>query len=339
MPPHCRPATMDDLSDIVALLHQAARARQAEDPILWALEADPEAAIATATAASLTAERHLWTVAEAKGRVTGAMHAMLLGVPPIYAGNWGDPGLILHDSALAAEATPGTAEALLAATETRLRAAGARLLVAADTPAGPWGPLLARRGYAELTLYLARGDLGAEGSPPGVRAATGADVPGIVRRSAEHRRILEEIDPFWARHPDADPRFSAWMERSLTLADRDMRVAGPPEAIAGYVIAQPATRLHFPAGHAIVGIGVIDDLHHADLANTATLADAGRGTRALVQAAEAAFAARGTGAALVVCPARWRSKVACLEAAGYRVALVWSIQREGAQRDDGASGG
>ena len=33
------------------------------------------------------------------------------------------------------------------------------------------------------------------------------------------------------------------------------------------------------------------------------------------------------GAAFVVCPAGWQSKIEMLEAAGYETAMVWSIKR------------
>ena len=117
------------------------------------------------------------------------------------------------------------------------------------------------------------------------------------------------------------------MRRSLTLPDRDMRVSGPPDALEGYLIAQPASRLHFPPAHDISGTGVIDDFYHPDLADPSALANAGAGAMALLRAAEAAFAARGIGAAFVVCPAAWTSKVELLEAAGYATAMVWSIRR------------
>ena len=190
-----------------------------------------------------------------------------------------------------------------------------------------WRSCFARRGYEALTLYLARTDLGDAGPPAGFRPATEEDVPGIVARSAENRAILAGLDPFWEVHPEADARFDRWMRRSLTLSDRDMRVAGPPDALEGYVIAQPASRLHFPPAHAIAGTGVIDDFHHAELADPSALADGGAGAMALLRSAEAAFADRGVGASLVVCPAAWRSKVELLRGAGYETAMVWSIRR------------
>ena len=111
------------------------------------------------------------------------------------------------------------------------------------------------------------------------------------------------------------------MARSLTLPDRDMIVSRAEGA--GYVIAQPATPLHVLPAHATAHLGIIDDWHHAEMADPAHLAAEGTGARALLQAAESALAARGRSSALVVCPAGWFSKRAVLEAVGYRVALTW----------------
>jgi hypothetical protein len=109
-----------------------------------------------------------------------------------------------------------------------------------------------------------------------------------------------------------------------------MLLAGPTGALDGYVIAQPASRLHFPPAHPVAGIGVIDDYFHADCADPAALRNGGRGAAALLRAAEGALADRGFGATFVVCPAAWTSKLAVLEQAGYRTALVWMIRRNAA---------
>lgn len=255
------------------------------------------------------------------------IHSMLLPVPPIYAGRQGDPGLILPDSAVAPGAPEGTVDALAAAAERALMDAGAKILLSTYVTGEPWRDVFRGRSYDPLTLYLSRTDLGDAGRPTAVRLATEADVPGIVTRAAENKRVLFEIDPFWERHSDADTRFTGWMNRSLTLRDRDMLVMGPPENLKGYVIAQPASRLHFPPAHDITGTGVIDDYYHPDLADPVVLANGGEGATTLLRAAEAAFAGRGMGAAFVVCPAGWRSKIEMLEAAGYETAMVWSIKR------------
>ncbi|MDJ0820373.1 MAG: hypothetical protein QNJ09_01015 [Paracoccaceae bacterium] len=102
---------------------------------------------------------------------------------------------------------------------------------------------------------------------------------------------------------------------------------GSSDSVDGYVIAQPASRLHFPPAHDITGTGVIDDYHHPDLADPETIANGGEGAAALLHAAETAFDKRGVQAAFVVCPAAWRSKIELLENAGYETAMVWSIKR------------
>ena len=239
----------------------------------------------------------------------------------------------MPDSFVAPDAAPGTTEALLAAIESRLRQAGARLLLTSHVVGRAWQTAFAKAGYAPLTLYLSRSGLSDTTAAPDIRPATEADIPGIVQRSAENRQVLFEIDPFWAIHPEADARFAAWMTRSLTLTDRDLLVTGPAENLAGYIVAQPASRLHFPPAHAIGGIGTIDDCFHTDFADPAALANDGKAATALLHAAEAAFARRGTGTAFAVCPAGWHSKRALLEAAGYGIAMVWSIKRQQAPMD------
>ncbi|MEO1308985.1 MAG: hypothetical protein AAFV38_14010, partial [Pseudomonadota bacterium] len=190
-----------------------------------------------------------------------------------------------------------------------------------------WLSAFRDRGYDPLTLYLARSDIKDRDTPSGVRLAVEADVAGIVARSADHRRNLFAIDSFWEIHPNADARFSAWMSRSLTLEDRDMMVIGAADDLSGYVIAQPASRLHFPPAHDISGIGVIDDYYHVELADPNALPYGCVGATALLRGAEAAFSDRGKNAAFVVCPAGWASKIEVLNAAGYRTAMVWSIKR------------
>lgn len=331
MPPIVRPATNDDLPRMVKLLLADAYERHAADPVLWALADDAAAQVEKAVTFALTAEaqsvRQFWQVAEHGGRIAGVVHSMRLPVPPIYAGEDGEPGLILPDSFAAPDAPGGTVEALVEAAEAALEEAGARIVLSSFVTGRAWEAVFEARGYAPLALYLSRSGLGGAGMPPGVRPAKETDVPGIVARSAEHRAVLFAIDPFWAVHPQADARFDAWMRRSLTLPDRDMLVTGPGDALEGYVIAQPASRLHFPPAHDIGGTGVIDDFHHPDLADPATLEGGGTGATALLRAAEAAFTERGVGAAFVVCPAGWWSKVEVLEAASYATAMVWSIKR------------
>jgi hypothetical protein len=326
-----RPATLDDMPRLVELLMLDAQERHAEDAILWKMANDAPAQIEEALTFALTTDgqpfQQFWHVADDGGQISGVIHAMLLPVPPIYSGPFGEPGLILPDSFVATDAPSGTVEGLLAAAEDALQEAGARIKLASYVAGEAWRAAFEASGYEPLTLYLSRSDLGDQGMPVSVRQATEDDIPGIVERSAENRQVLFDIDPFWEIHPEADPRFSAWMTRSLTLRDRDMMVLGPSEDLQGYIIAQPASRLHFPSAHEIMGTGVIDDYYHSELANPAALDHGGEGASALLRAAEAAFANRGIGAAFVVCPAGWASKIELLESAGYETAVVWSIKR------------
>ncbi|KIC48061.1 hypothetical protein RA29_17880 [Tateyamaria sp. ANG-S1] len=316
---------------LVELLMLDARERHAKNAILWKMADDAPAQIEKALTFALTAEqqpfRQFWHVADDGGQITGVIHSMMLPVPPIYAGPFGEPGLILPDSFVATDAPSGTVEGLLAAAEDALHEASARIKLASYVPGEALRTAFEASGYEPLTLYLSCSDLGAQGMPDVVRQATEDDIAGIVERSAENRQVLFDIDPFWEIHPDADPRFSAWMTRSLTLRDRDMMVLGAPEGLQGYIIAQPASRLHFPPAHDITGTGVIDDYYHPELANPAALDRGSEGSNALLRAAEVAFANRGVGAAFVVCPAGWTSKIELLEAAGYETAMVWSIKR------------
>ena len=326
-----RAATPDDIPGLVDLILLDARERRDLDRVLWKLAPDAPSQIHKALTFALTAEeqpfRQIWQVAEQGGAITGVIHAMLLPVPPIYAGRQGDPGLILPDSAAYPDAAEGTVDALVAAAERSLAGAGANVLLSAHVTDDTWREVFRERGYDPLTLYLAKTGLGDARRPSSVRAATEDDIPGIVARSAENRQLLNDIDPFWEQHPDADSRFSGWMKRSLTLTDRDMLVTRDGEDLSGYVIAQPASRLHFPPAHDITGVGVIDDFYHPDLADIRNLVGSDGGAADLLQAAEAAFVARGIGAAFVVCPAGWTSKIDLLRAAGYDTAMVWSIKR------------
>jgi predicted N-acetyltransferase YhbS len=332
MAPAIRPATPLDLSGIVALLTQDARERNALDPLLWRLATHASTRIEAAVGGALNASRapaqEFWFVAEHAGQVVGATHAMLVPVPPIYDALAGSPGLLLDDCFVSAEASPGTAEALLAATEAALKAAGASLLVASCLASGPLRPLYERHGYEAVTLYMAKHGLSIDTPVPCVRPATVEDVPGIVARSAQHRRMLARINPrFWHIHPEADRRFDAWMRRSLTFGDRDMFVSVEAGEVHGYVIAQPVAPLLVPAAHEIAGIGIIDDFYDDDLADVATFSNGGSNAESLLAAAESAFARRAVDSALVVCPAAWPSKVALLERRAYRPAKLWMLKR------------
>jgi hypothetical protein len=117
------------------------------------------------------------------------------------------------------------------------------------------------------------------------------------------------------------------MRRSLTLTDRDMMVAGNTAEIDGYIIAQPASRLHFPPAHDIDSVGVIDDYFHTEMANPAELDGGGVVSASLLSAAEDAFAERHTETGFVVCPAGWHSKIEVLEHTGYTTAMTWFAKK------------
>ncbi|MEM9477665.1 MAG: hypothetical protein AAGA71_20445 [Pseudomonadota bacterium] len=326
-----RPATPDDIDQMIALLLLDAEERQRENPVLWKVAPDASNQIAKALTFAVTAEQQpfqqLWRLAKSDGQLVGVAHAMRLPVPPIYAGPQGDPGLILPDCVTAPGAPAGTVDALMEVAESELSETGAKILLSSLVTQNEWAATSKRRGYTPITLYLSKSGLAAGPSASTVRPATEQDIPGIVARSAEHRAILFSIDPFWEIHPKADARFAAWMTRSLTLRDRDMLVLGDASALEGYAIAQPASRLHFPPAHDITGVGVLDDFYHRDIADPDALPPDARGARSLLHAAEAAFTARDIDTAFFVCPADWTSKLDLLTAAGYQTAMTWSMKR------------
>jgi hypothetical protein len=253
---------------------------------------------------------------------------MLVPVPPIYDSGASLPGLLLDDCFTSADATSGTAEALLVATEVALRTAGASNLIASCPAAGRLRPLYERHGYQPVTFYMAKHRFSSYALPPTVRPASAEDVPGIVKLSAKHRKMLAEVNPrFWHIHPEADNRFDAWMRRSLALKDRDMLVVVESGEVHGYVIAQPISPLLVPAAHEVAAIGVIDDFYDDDFASVSTVSNGGSNGENLLAAAESAFARRHVDSTLVVCPAAWPSKVSLLERRGYRTAKLWMLKR------------
>ncbi|MEP4194307.1 MAG: hypothetical protein ABJL99_01580 [Aliishimia sp.] len=326
-----RQATIEDIPQLVDLLLLDAKERHSADPVLWKLADDASAQIEKALTFALTAMQQpfqqIWQVAEDDGEIHGVIHSMLLPVPPIYAGLKGDPGLILPDSFVSSNAPEGTVMTLLDAAENALIYAGAKIIISSFVVGDLWREAFETRNYEPLTHYMSRTNFGDQAMPACLRKATKEDVSGIVARSAENREVLYSIDPFWATHSDADMRFAGWMTHCLTYQDRDMIVMGNPDALEGYIIAQPATRLHFPPAHDISGNGVVDDYYHPELADTIRLTRDGEGATDLLRAAEAAFANRGIRANFVVCAAGWLSKIDLLEAAGYDRAMVWSIKR------------
>lgn len=329
-----RPAGPADIDRIATLLLADAEERCATNPGLWKLDRDAREKICSTIIRAMEAAkppfRQQWLVAEAGGRPVGVTHSILLPVPPIYAGEFGPPGLIMEDCLVSPDAPTGTRHDLLKAAEADLIEAGALILLASSVPGGAWEAEYAGQGYAPLTMYFAKTGLTRQTTFPHVRQATQDDVPGIVAASAAHRRILNDLHPlFWKPHADADTRFGAWMTRSLTLEDRNMFVSEDDGGIRGYAISHPATPLHFPAPHDISAVGVIDDFFHEALTDPRKPGEPWPPAAALVSAAEAARARRGDHSVLVVCPASWTSKIQLLEQLGYRNAITWHIKMAG----------
>ena len=313
MTPTIRRATVDDLRGMADLLLRDAEQRRALDSVLWAVAPDAKARIEAAVSSGLRGAKgappELWLLAEVSGRMVGIAHAMSVPVPPIYGVKTGPPGLFLDDCFTTPDAPAATAEALLAATEGALRDMGASTLIASCPAAGPWRPLYAGNGYEPVTLYLAKHGFRTHRPAVGVRPAGPGDIPGIVRLSADHRRILSTLNPrFWPLRPDADSRFEGWMRYSLTLKDRDMIVSAALDVVHGYIIDQPVSALHLPAAHDVRAIGMIDDFYDGDFANIPAVSSGGAAAAALLAAAESALAGRSYAAALAVCPAAWTSK-------------------------------
>ena len=333
MPIVVRPATVTDLPDIVALLLGIALRRNAANPEIWPLADNASDRVLDVVQAGIDgtdgAPKELWHVAEASGQVVGVSRAMMLPIPPIYAGLLGLPGLILDDFAVADVAEPNTGQALLQATETALIKAGAGFFlvssVACDTPRRELYTL----GYAPITLYVAKTGLTRTETPTDVRPAALKDVPEIVTSSAKHRAKLAEISAFWIPHSEADSRFWDWMEYSLTLADRDMMVVDHPNGQLGYIIAQAIADFLIPMGHSRENLGVLDDFYDDDFAKITGELTETPNAEALLSAAENALAKRGYQTTFVVCPAGWPSKRSMLERHGYSIAKTWHIKAEG----------
>lgn len=326
-----RAATLSDLPSMVTLLMEDAEGRKAHNPALWVLEDDARQKVADAVTFALTEEeqpfRQKWLVAEAGGRLVGIIHTVRLPVPPIYAGKWGDPGLLMPETFVTHDAPVGTLDALIDAAEADLCASGAKILLSSFVCGDQWNEAFRKRRYEPLTLYFFKSGLQLAKQCAEVRTSTVEDIDEIVALSAENRSILHRLNVFWTPHPEADARFGNWMKRSLALTDRNMLVTGPRDALDGYVVAQPASRLHFPRAHDISATGVIDDFFHRQYADPTKTPEGGVAAQVLLQAAESSFAARGIKNAFVVCPAAWTSKTALLEQAGYETAMVWMIKR------------
>lgn len=325
-----RPAEPQDIPALTALLLRDARKREGLDANLWAVAPDAPARIA-ASLQTLSAPwtgpiRHHWLVAERGGVVVATTHGANLPAPPIIDLRGGTAGVLLDDCHFTADRE--ASGALLAATERALVEAGAVILVAAS-PAG-WASrtaFLEAAGYEPTTLYLAKTGLGSDAPMEKVRKAADGDLDGIVRLSARHRAELQIANPiFWAIDADADAGFAAWMRVSLGLPDRSIFVFGPPDAIQGYIIAQPGSPLHLAPAHDAARIGLIDDFYATAFEPAARGARDRDGPGALLGAAENDFRARGIETALAICPVRMTAKADALRGQGYEVANLWMVK-------------
>ena len=326
-----REASSADADAIAPLLVKDGAEREALDRCVWKVDVDAQAKVASAFRSSMDAAtppfRQQWLLAEAGDRIVGLAHTILLPVPPFYAGDFGPPGLIMEDCVVSRGAPAGTSQALLEAAEADLIEAGAQILLGSSVVGGTWEKDFVSNDYVPLTLYYAKTGLRMSKPPDCVKPAKTEDVPDIVRLSAENREVLHRLNEFWKPHNDADARFGAWMQKCLTLPDRDMFVSREDAQFTGYAISQPATRLHFPPSHEIGAIGIIDDFFHANFSDPTQLKGTGSGASKLLEMAETALAARGYDAAMVVCPAVWTTKRNVLKRAGYRTAITWFKKR------------
>lgn len=104
-----------------------------------------------------------------------------------------------------------------------------------------------------------------------IRAATHADVDGIVELSRRSRAQLERYEPmFWRRHPDAEVRQRAWFGVLVSDPQHLVAVDDADGQIRGFVIARAADAppVYDPGGRTCI----VDDLvWHSDIAAHALL--------------------------------------------------------------------
>ena len=267
-------------------------------------------------------------MAERDGVVAAVAHGVNMPPPPIIDLHDGTAGVLLDDSHLPVDHT--LSAALLAAVEQAMRDTGAVLFVAAS-PEG-WRErtsFLTKSGYKTTTLYMAKTGLEADRQVGVTRRATPADIPGVVRLSARHRARLQEANPlFWHIHADADARFGAWMSFSLSMSDRSMFVSGVPEAIDGYIIAQPGSPLHLAPAHDATRTGLIDDFYAAAFEPANQGGGLSSVAAGLLSAAEAALHDREIETVLAICPARMPIKEQALRSQGYVTANLWMVKAD-----------
>ena len=326
-----RTAQSADVPAIAALLLEDAYVRERLNRHLWAVAPDaPQrvlASLGTIADPIVGPAKHHWLVAERDGVVAAVAHGVNMPPPPIIDLHSGTAGVLLDDSHLPAD--HAVSAALLAAAEEAMRNDGAVLFVAAS-PEG-WRErtaFLAGTGYETTTLYMAKSGLEADRQVGVTRRATPADIPGVVRLSARHRARLQQANPlFWNIHADADARFGAWMGFSLSMTDRSMFVSGVPEAIDGYIVAQPGSPLHLAPAHDAARTGLIDDFYAAEFDPVNQGGGRSRVAAGLLSAAEGALHDREIDTVLAICPARMPAKVTALQAGGYATANLWMVRK------------
>lgn len=180
-----RPAKLADLDQIVDLSLEDARARNEADPGLWRIDAQARDkshnAIKSALKTPNARIRQRWLVAEQDGALHGVVHSILVPVPPIYAGRFGPPGLIMEDCYIAPRAPRETRAELLKAAEADLIEAGALILVVSSVTGGDWETAISDAGYVRLTAYFTKTGLGAAHTRRDIR-------PAIETRPTRHCR-------------------------------------------------------------------------------------------------------------------------------------------------------
>ena len=325
-----RTADTEDIPAIIALLLDDARERETLNSHLWAVAPDAvarlTASLSTISTASAGPVRHHWLLAEKDGVLAAVAHGVNMPPPPIIDLDGGTAGVLVDDCHFPVD--PSVSAPLLAAVERDMAEAGAMLFVAAS-PAG-WEErtaFFAGRGYEATTLYMAKTGLEADEPSGEARPATAADLPGLVGLSAQHRALLRRLNGhFWNTHSEADQRFAVWMTMSLAMPDRSMFVSGPPDAIEGYIIAQPGSPVLLPASVDATRVGLIDDFYAPGFDSDGLGVRRADTAQALLTAAEGAFQGRGMDTVLAICPAGASAKAETLRAAGYATANLWMVK-------------
>lgn len=327
MPTIVRPATLDDLAAISALLLQDAAERTASDGDLWPLASDAVQRIAQAFSNEVRGDGSTrWLIAEADGAVVGVARFGVIPCPPIYH-LAGQLAFVLFDDTFVNGSAPGDALAsLIAGAERAGEAMSAVIFIAACAPFQRRKQrTLESAGYDVVTHYLVKHRLSNGAPPASVRAATPADVPSIVAMGARSPEALCQANAqMWTPHLDAPVRFGAWMHYSLTLQDRRIFVVGERD-LGGFVIVQPISPFHLPLTSERENLGLIDDFWAPEFAQETGRRDVST-AKDLLASAEFEFIQRGRTSTMVICPIKWRSKHDSLRACGYGGGNAWMLK-------------